>query len=57
RACQTGNLNLVRNILSSTNYADINRPDPNGSTSLHTATFFVHVDAVQLCLRYSVIRH
>ncbi|CAF4077262.1 unnamed protein product [Rotaria magnacalcarata] len=56
RACQTGNIYLVQNILSSTSYTDINRLEPNGSTSLHAAAFFGHADIVQFLLQYGVMR-
>ncbi|CAF3427400.1 unnamed protein product [Rotaria socialis] len=56
RACQTGNIYLVRDILSSTSHADINRLEPNGSTSLHAAAFFGHADIVQLLLQHGVVR-
>ncbi|CAF3992712.1 unnamed protein product [Rotaria sp. Silwood1] len=57
-ACQTGDVNRVRELVSSLNYSDINRREFNGSTALHAASFFGHADIVRILLHErGVMRH
>lgn len=54
RACQQGNLNIVRNLLSLEYFLyrpDINGKDSQGSTALHQAAFHGHDDIVRLLLK------
>jgi hypothetical protein len=49
-ACRNGNLELVRLMLSTISYGDLNRLEPNGSTPLHAASFYGHTETVRLLL-------
>ncbi|CAF0872183.1 unnamed protein product [Rotaria sordida] len=53
RACQQGNYNIVKKILS-TEYSihrpDVNGKDSQGSTALHQASYFGHDDIVRLLI-------
>ncbi|CAF1667248.1 unnamed protein product, partial [Didymodactylos carnosus] len=57
-ACRGGDLDAVKEILSSTPFSDVNHLEPNGSTALHAASFFGHVDVVKYLLHErGIIRH
>ncbi|CAF2831214.1 unnamed protein product [Rotaria sp. Silwood2] len=57
-ACQAGDVNYVRELVSSLNYSDINHRELNGSTALHAASLFGHVDIVRILLHErGVMRH
>ncbi|CAF5196448.1 unnamed protein product [Rotaria magnacalcarata] len=54
RACQQGNFDIVKKVLSSEYYIhrpDINAKDSQGSTALHRASFFGHDDIVRLLIK------
>ncbi|CAF4405250.1 unnamed protein product [Rotaria socialis] len=54
RACQQGNFDIVKKILSSEYYIhrpDINAKDSQGSTALHRASFIGHDDIVRLLIK------
>jgi hypothetical protein len=57
-ACRKGDLDTVKQIVATTNFIDINRLEPNGSTALHAATYFGHRDVVHFLLHEKgVARH
>jgi hypothetical protein len=49
-ACQTGNVDEVEKYLKILTLDEINRHDENGSTPLHLACGYGHVDVIQLLL-------
>ncbi|CAF3096240.1 unnamed protein product [Rotaria sp. Silwood2] len=57
-ACRNGDIETVKQILSTTPYEQINQLEPNGSTGLHAASFYGHTDIVRLLLlEYGCERH
>ncbi|CAF2034005.1 unnamed protein product [Rotaria socialis] len=50
-ACRNGDIEKVAQILTHLNTSNINRLEPNGSTSLHAASFFGHKTIVQMLLQ------
>ncbi|CAF1069963.1 unnamed protein product [Rotaria sordida] len=57
-ACRNGDIDTVKQILPSIHYDQLNQLEPNGSTALHAATYFDHVDIVRLLLHeYSCQRN
>jgi ankyrin repeat protein len=57
-ACSQNDLDLVRVLLQSSTFEEINTHEINGSTALHLAVQLVHVDLVRLLLdEYGVCRH
>ncbi|CAF3177400.1 unnamed protein product, partial [Rotaria sp. Silwood2] len=57
-ACRNGDVRMVRQILSDQQFSNINQLELNGSTALHAAAFFGHIEIVKLLLHeYGVIRH
>jgi ankyrin repeat protein len=57
-ACRAGNVDAVRQSLTTTSFSDLNHLEPNGSTALHSASFFGHADVVRLLLKErGVMRH
>ncbi|CAF4073985.1 unnamed protein product [Rotaria sordida] len=49
-ACRNGDIDTVKQILPTIPYDQLNQLEPNGSTALHAATYFGHVDIVRLLL-------
>ncbi|CAF1263214.1 unnamed protein product [Rotaria sordida] len=49
-ACRNGDIDTVKQILPTIPYDQLNQLEPNGSTALHVATYFGHVDIVRLLL-------
>ncbi|CAF0835120.1 unnamed protein product [Rotaria sordida] len=57
-ACRNGDIDTVKQMLPTIRYDQLNQLEPNGSTALHAATYFGHVDIVRLLLHaYSCQRH
>ncbi|CAF3480297.1 unnamed protein product [Rotaria sp. Silwood2] len=57
-ACRAGDLDTVKKIFHSTPFVDINRLEPNGSTALHAASFFGHVDVLRFLLHEkNIVQH
>ncbi|CAF4152273.1 unnamed protein product, partial [Rotaria sordida] len=57
-ACKNGDIDTVKQILPTIPYDRLNQPEPNGSTSLHAATYFGHLEIVRLLLHeYGCLRH
>ncbi|CAF3331092.1 unnamed protein product [Rotaria socialis] len=57
-ACRNGETEKVKQLLPNIPYHQLNQLEPNGSTALHAATFFGHLDIVHLLLHdYSCQRH
>jgi hypothetical protein len=52
QACRNGDVDVVKQMLTELNTADINRLEPNGSTSLHAASFYNHKAIVQILLQH-----
>ncbi|CAF4555450.1 unnamed protein product, partial [Rotaria sp. Silwood2] len=48
KACRDGDEDLVRGLLASLQYTDINCLEPNGSTALHAAASFGYPNIVRL---------
>ncbi|CAF1170123.1 unnamed protein product [Didymodactylos carnosus] len=46
-ACRNGNIDYVLEKLPGMSIEDINKVEPNGSTAIHAATFYNHIDIVQ----------
>ncbi|CAF1508755.1 unnamed protein product, partial [Didymodactylos carnosus] len=49
-ACRNGDLTTVEVLLSTIQYSDLLRLESNGSTGLHAAAFYGHIDIVQRIL-------
>jgi hypothetical protein len=57
-ACRNGDIDTVKQMLPTIPYVQLNHLEPNGSTALHAATYFGHLDIVRLLLHeYSCRRH
>ncbi|CAF2093377.1 unnamed protein product [Rotaria magnacalcarata] len=57
-ACRNGETDKVKQMLPNIPYHQLNQLELNGSTALHAATFFGHLDIVYLLLHdYSCQRH
>ncbi|CAF4844179.1 unnamed protein product [Rotaria sp. Silwood1] len=57
-ACRNGDIDKVKQILPTIPYDRLNQSEPDGSTPLHTATFFGHLEIVRLLLHeYGCPRH
>jgi len=52
QACRNGDVEAVKQMLTELNTADINRVEPNGSTSLHAASFYGHKTIIQMLLQH-----
>ena len=50
-ACRDGDVDRVKALLSTLSTAEIDQMEPNGSTALHAAAFYGHIDIVRLLLR------
>ncbi|CAF0734708.1 unnamed protein product [Adineta steineri] len=50
-SCRNGDIEKVEQMLTQLNTAIINRLEPNGSTSLHAASFYGHKRIVQILLQ------
>ncbi|CAF3097524.1 unnamed protein product [Rotaria socialis] len=50
-ACRNGGVGKVQQLVAQLKTADINRLEPNGSTSLHTASFYGHKSIVKMLLQ------
>ncbi len=48
KACRSGDLNTVKSLLPALTVERINQQEPNGSTSLHAASYYGHIDIVRL---------
>jgi hypothetical protein len=56
--CRNGDINTVREILPTIPYDQLNQLEPNGSTPLHAATYFGHLEIVRLLIHeYGCQRH
>ncbi|CAF2997586.1 unnamed protein product [Rotaria sp. Silwood2] len=57
-ACRNGDIDTVKQILPTISYDRLNQLEPNGSTPLHAATYFGHLEIVRLLLHeYGCPRH
>ena len=57
-ACRASDLDSVRELIASSDYTDLNRLEPNGSTALHVASHFGHTKIVRVLLhQHGVMRH
>ncbi|CAF3593112.1 unnamed protein product [Rotaria socialis] len=57
-ACRNGDIDKVKQMLPIIPYHQLNQLEPNGSTALHAATYFGHLDIVRLLLHeYGSQRH
>ncbi|CAF2650752.1 unnamed protein product [Rotaria sp. Silwood2] len=56
KACCDGDEDLVRGLLASLQYNDVNRRESNGSTALHAATSFGYANIVRILLDFHVDR-
>ncbi|CAF4087502.1 unnamed protein product [Rotaria sordida] len=57
-ACKNGDIDTVKQILPTIPYDRLNQLEPNGSTPLHAATYFGHLEIVRLLLHeYGCLRH
>jgi ankyrin repeat protein len=54
-ACRTGDLILVELLLNSLSLYDLNRLEANGSTALHAAAFYGHIDIVRRLVIHGAI--
>lgn len=50
QACRSNDIAKVKNILSDISTEQINQLEPNGSTSLHAASYYGHLEIVRLLL-------
>ena len=55
-ACRNGDLTTVRHLLPTLTMDEINQIEPNGSTSLHAASFYNHPEVVKLLLDHGALR-
>ncbi|CAF1179210.1 unnamed protein product [Rotaria sordida] len=51
-ACRSGDLNKVEYLLPRLSLYDLNQLESNGSTALHAAAFFGHINIVQLLMTH-----
>jgi ankyrin repeat protein len=57
-ACRGGDLDVVKDIISTIPFSDVNHLETNGSTALHATSFFGHVKVVRYLLQErDIIRH
>lgn len=57
-ACRNGDIDKVKELLPTIPYEQLNQIEPNGSTPLHVATHFGHLDIVRLLVQeYRCPRH
>ncbi|CAF3377421.1 unnamed protein product [Rotaria sp. Silwood2] len=56
KACRDGDEDLAQDLLISLEYSNVNHLEPNGSSALHVAAFFGHVNIVRLLLDFHVDR-
>ena len=57
-ACRNGDIDTVKELLLTIPYDQLNQLEPNGSTPLHVATHFGHLDIVRLLVQeYRCPRH
>jgi hypothetical protein len=57
-ACRDGDIETVKEMLPTIPYDQLNQLEPNGSTPLHAATYFGHLNIVRLLLHeYGCQRH
>ncbi|CAF3707115.1 unnamed protein product [Rotaria sp. Silwood1] len=57
-ACKNGDTDIVKQMLPTIPYDQLNQLEPNGSTALHAATYCGHLDIVRLLLHeYGCQRH
>lgn len=54
-ACRTGDLTSVERLLNHLSFYDLNRLEPDGSTALHAAAFFGHVEIVRRLVEHGAI--
>ncbi|CAM4898306.1 unnamed protein product [Rotaria socialis] len=54
-ACRSGEQNKVENFLSRLSLYELNQLESNGSTALHAAAFFGHVEVVRLLMKHGGI--
>ena len=57
KACRSGDLSMVALLLPLLTVEEINQLEPNGSTSLHAASFYGHIDIVRLLLEKGARRN
>lgn len=57
-ACRNGEIDKVKEMLPTISYDQLNQLEENGSTPLHAATYFGHIDIVRLLIQdYRCPRH
>lgn len=56
-ACQNGDIARVEQLLHILSIEEINRPDENGNTCLHTACSFNHPQIVKILLDHGLVRN
>jgi hypothetical protein len=54
-ACRIGDLISVDRLLNHLSFYDLNRLEPNGSTALHAATYYGHIDIVRRLVNHGAI--
>ncbi|CAF1117321.1 unnamed protein product [Didymodactylos carnosus] len=54
-ACRNGDLATVQRLLPTLSMHEINQTEPNGSTSLHAASFYNHPEVVKILLDHNAI--
>jgi hypothetical protein len=54
-ACRTGDLVSVERLLMHLSFYDLNRIEPNGSTALHAAAFYGHINIVRRLVEHGAI--
>jgi hypothetical protein len=57
KACRSGDLSTVERLLPTLSIEEINQLQSNGSTSLHAASFYGHIDIVRLLLEKGARRN
>jgi ankyrin repeat protein len=57
-ACRTGNIDLVQRLLKTMEKEEVDKVEAsNGSTALHAASFYGHVEVVRCLLNHGASRH
>jgi ankyrin repeat protein len=54
-ACRTGDLVSVDRLLNRLSFYELNRLEPNGSTALHAAAYYGHINIVQRLIEHGAI--
>ncbi|CAM4801878.1 unnamed protein product [Rotaria magnacalcarata] len=54
-ACHSGDIETVKRMITAMKLKEINRLEPNGSTALHAAAFYGHLEIVELLLKHGCL--